>query len=76
MEDGQKLLLQAPIEVDEEVTAREDVDLGEGRIGGDVLRREHQHLADLLLHAEAVVFSREVAPAKRFGDTSSAIPLG
>ncbi|MGC4120345.1 MAG: hypothetical protein QM765_38340 [Myxococcales bacterium] len=61
MEQRDELLLQLAREVDEQVAAGEQVELGERRVHDDVLRREHHHLADLLADPEAALLLDEEA---------------
>ena len=64
----QQFLLQLRPEVDQQVAAGEDVELCEGRIGDDVLRREYHHLANVFADVVAAAFfGQEVArqPGRR-----------
>ncbi len=62
VEERQDLLLQRRLQVDEQVAAADQVDLGEGRIGQHVVPGEHAHVADRLADAVAAVHLREEAP--------------
>ena len=62
VEDGQQLPLQFRPEVDQQIAAAEQVQLGERRVLDDVLRGEDQHLADRLLDPVlAVLLLDEIA---------------
>ncbi len=50
VKDGKDPALQGRVEVNEDVPARDEVDLGERRIVDEALRREDHHLAHLFLH--------------------------
>ncbi len=66
MESGDQAVLQLRLEVDHQVAAAEQVEAREGRVLDDVLDGEHDHLADLLLHAIAgVLLGEEAAQALR-----------
>ncbi len=66
VKERQELLLQLRGQVDEEVPADQDVELGEGRVHDDVLRGEDHHLADLLAHpVAALLLDEEPAQALR-----------
>ena len=47
MEDGEQPALQHRLEVDHDVAAANEVELAERRVGKHVVRREHDHAADL-----------------------------
>ena len=61
MEDRQQPALQVYVQVDEQVTAGDEVQLGEGRVLDDVLQGEDGHLANLLADAVHVVVVGEIA---------------
>ena len=54
-----EFLLHFRRQVDQQVAAAQDVQLGEGRVHDEVLRRKDHHLADLLAHPVAVFFLDE-----------------
>src|SRR5687767_9295273 len=56
------LLLDAPLEVDEQVTARNQIEPREGRVTEQVVPREDDQLANFLPDAVSAVFLHEVAP--------------
>ena len=53
MEQGDKLLLQHPVHVDQQVAATEQVELGERRVLEHVLLGEDDHVADAFMDAVA-----------------------
>ena len=55
----QELLLRLDIDVDQEVPATEDVQLGKRRIDEDVLRRKDHQVADLFLDPVALALTHE-----------------
>ena len=61
MESGNQPILQFRLQVDHQVAATDQVQLGEGRILDDVLDGEHHHLADFLLDPVAGIFLDEEA---------------
>ena len=66
VKERQQLLLQLRRQVDQQVAAAQDVELGEGRIHDDVLRGKDHHLADLLADpVAALVLDEEPAQALR-----------
>ena len=79
VEDGQQPALQVGVEVDEEVAAGDEVQLGEGRVLDDILHGEDGHLADLLADAIHAVAASEVAfqagPADIAGDAFRVVAI-
>ena len=66
MKERQELLLQLRGQVDEQVPAAQDVELGEGRVHDDVLRGKDHHLPDGLADpVAALVLDEEPAQALR-----------
>ncbi len=61
MEQGDDPVLQLGREIDEEVAAGDQVELGEGGVADHVVRREDAHLAQLLDHAVGVALLGEPA---------------
>ena len=61
VEQRQHFLLGAGLEVDEQVAAGDQVELGERGVLEDVVRREHHHLAQLLRHLVHIALAGEVA---------------
>ena len=51
MKHVQQFLLQIGFQVNHQVAAAEQMQLGKGRVAGDVLRRKNHHAADLLADA-------------------------
>jgi hypothetical protein len=49
MEQGQQLFLEISGQIYEEVSATEDIQLGEWRVHDEILRGEDHHLPDILL---------------------------
>ena len=49
VEKRQQLVLQFRLEIDEQIAAADQIELGEGRVLDQVLRREDHHLADVFL---------------------------
>src|SRR6266542_7085267 len=66
MEKGQQSFLQFSGEINEQVTAAEQVEFGEGWIHDEILRREDYHLANFLADAIAPVLLRK-EPLQPFG---------
>ena len=62
-------------EVDQQVAAAQDVELGEGRVHDEVLRGEDHHLADLFADPVAALLLDEEARS-RSGETSAAMLAG
>ena len=71
--------MQVGVEVDEEVAAGDEVQLGEGRVLNDILHGEDGHLADLLADAIHAVAASEVAfqagPADIAGDAFRVVAI-
>ena len=66
VKERQELLLQLRVQVDQQVPAGQDVELGEGRVHDEVLRGKDHHLADLFADPVAVlVLDKEPAQALR-----------
>src|SRR5262249_36678890 len=61
MKQGHEMSLCLGIQVNQQVAAREQVDLGKGWVREQVLLGKHHHFPDLLLDAIAVVLSGEIA---------------
>ena len=68
----QELLLRLGIDVDQEVSTTEDVELRERRIDEDVLRRKDHQVADFFLDPVALALADENR-ASRSGDRSAAM---
>ena len=68
MEDRQHALLQLRLQVDEHVTAHDEVHLREGRIGGQIVPREDAELAHRLADLMLAVQLHEEAPEPRRRD--------
>ena len=60
MEQRQQLLLQFGLEVDQQIAAAQQVEAGEGWVHHQVLRREDDHLADLVAHPIAVIVLHDI----------------
>ena len=54
-------LLDFRVQVDEEVSAKQEVELGERRVLDQVLHGEHDHFADFLLDAKVAILAHEKA---------------
>ena len=65
MKERHELFLQLRRQIDEQVPAGHEIDLGEGRIHDEVLRRKDHHLADILCDPVAVLVLDE-EPAQAF----------
>ena len=63
VKERDELLLEVRAEVDEEVAAADQIELGERRVLDQVVLREHEHVAEALVHAvgAAVGLEREEA---------------
>src|ERR1700733_10624885 len=59
MENLQHPFLHLAIQIDQQVAAADEVEPGERRIAGQVVRREQHRLAQLLLDAIEVLFLEE-----------------
>ncbi|MEC5164017.1 hypothetical protein RCH08_005207 [Janthinobacterium sp. CG_S6] len=59
VEQRNQALLQLGVQVDQQVAAAQDVELGKRRVRNDVLLGEDDHVADLLLDVVAVLFRHE-----------------
>ena len=66
VEQGQQLLLQVRGQVDQQVAADQQIELGEGRIHDEVLGRQRHHLPDLLADPVAA-FLLDEKPAQPLG---------
>ena len=67
-----QLFLQLCIEIDQQITADHDVQLGERRVHDEILRSEDHRLADLLPHTKtAVLVLHEKLTQPFFGDVSA-----
>ena len=60
MEEGKGLLLGQRLEIDDQVAATNEVELGERGVLDDVVLGEDDHLPQFLGDLEAVAFAREV----------------
>ena len=66
MEVGNNAVLRFCFEIDQQVAATEQIELGERRVLDDVLHGEHHRVADVFLHLVAgVVLGKEAAQAFR-----------
>ena len=63
--------LQFRAEIDEQIAAAEDVQLGEGRVHDEILRRKDDHLADLLDHLVAAFVLDEDTGSAAAAETSA-----
>ncbi len=61
MEQRNELLLQLDVKVDQQVTAAQDIELAERRIGNDVLLGEDDAVAQFLADAVALLVGHEIA---------------
>ena len=68
MEQWQQLLLQFGLEIDQQVATTQQVEPGEGWVHHQVLRREDDHLADLVVHPIAVLVLHEIPPQALLAD--------
>src|SRR5581483_1875168 len=62
VENMHEAVLKLPAEIDEHVPAEDQVEPREGRVAGQVLPREHAHVADRLVDAVGAVDPGEEAP--------------
>ena len=62
MERGQRLLLQARLEIDQQIAATDEVHARERRVGDEILPREDHHLAQRLVDAVAAFLLDEEPP--------------
>ena len=56
MKQRDQLLLQLGAQVNQQVTATDQVQLGKRRVFDDILFREHQHVPNALVHPVSVAF--------------------
>ena len=61
MKQWNDAILQLGIEIDQQISARHQIKLGERRVLDDVVLREDAHLAQFLDHAIGVAFADEPA---------------
>ena len=66
VKERDQFFLHLRVQVDQQVAADQDVELGEGRVHDHVLRGKDHHLADLLAHPVAVLVLDE-EPAQALG---------
>ena len=62
MERGQRLLLQARLEINQQIAATDEVHARERRVGDEILPREDHHLAQRLADAVAAFLLDEEPP--------------
>ncbi len=70
VEEREHAPLRLLIEVDQQVAAGDQVELGEGRVAQHVVVREHHRVAELLGHPPAVAVADEVAIPQRRVDVA------
>lgn len=68
VERGQRLLLQARLEIDEQVAATDEVHLRERRVGDEILPCKNHHLAQRLRYAVTALLFDEEAPQALWRD--------
>jgi hypothetical protein len=66
VKERHELLLQLRVKIDEQVSAGHEIELGEGRMHDEILRREDDHLADFLFHGVPAVLILEEKSAQAF----------
>jgi hypothetical protein len=60
MKHGNDLLLQAAVEIDQQVAAGDRIQMGKGRILGQILLGKHDHFANGFDHLNSVVRGNEI----------------
>src|SRR5436190_15691472 len=68
VERGSDLLLQLAVEIDEEVAARDKVEVGKRRIAQQAVRRKHHEISNFPLYPVVLAFFREIAVQPLFRD--------
>jgi hypothetical protein len=77
MEQADELLLQVPVQIDQQIAAADQIQIGERRVLDDVLLGKDQQIADGFPGAiEATVLVQGKKRVSRSGETSAAMLAG
>ena len=67
MEEGEELVLQIRLEVDEQISARDEIELAERGVLGHILDGEDHGLPDVLLDPESAELGLDKVPPQPLG---------